>query len=148
MRLVISLAVLAVACGSTPENDNRADALAILKRAVDFRDASFNDWQDACIVLTLRPSEDRDQAGTPLHRIPAEWVSGRRTTDDRFGCEKTLAYSEASFARSPRDNGVFAFVEVDRLCGPLCGDTGSVAFFRPDGSSDWQSQGFDSIAQY
>jgi hypothetical protein len=147
MRFMIPLAIITVACTPPPGPASEADAPALLRRAVELRDSSFGDWRDACVVLTLRPS-DEEEAKAPPQRIPADWVSNRRTTEARFGCETTLVYSQPYFERHPDGGGDFATVKVDRLCGQLCGDTGYIAFFRPDGSTDWQSQGFERTGAF
>jgi hypothetical protein len=147
VRFVIPLVFVTFACGSPETHEVNADALTLLKRAIEFRDSSFADWRNACVVLTLQESPVAEGRSAGPVRIPTEWVANRRTTEDRYGCDATLVYSRPYFSRE-KALGEFAFVEVDRLCGPLCGDNGSIAFFRPNGSSDWQPLGFDQGPAY
>ena len=147
VRLVITLALIVGACGPSPTDEIEADATALLRSAVAFRDESFGDWRDACVVLPLRePLEEGTGAGP--NRIPVEWISGTRTTEQRFGCATTIVYSRPSFQRTEELQGLVGTIEVDRLCGELCGDTGTITFLRRDGATEWENLGFHSGVAY
>jgi hypothetical protein len=58
-----------------------------------------------------------------LIKIPSSALAGLKTTNSDFGCADTIRLSQPIFYKvdGRRGGQQFAVIQVDNLCGPLCG---------------------------
>lgn len=145
-----------------------ADVSDVVAQAINAAAPKFQ--REYCLVVPMRPShvfatEDdgnwiasddggkisryRTVTGPVLPAIPATMSAGWRTTQEEYGCADTLMLGQP-YILEYEEEGVLKselVVEMDRLCGPVCGDQHVVRFVMRDGK--WRADGppvFSGIA--
>jgi hypothetical protein len=134
----------ATACGQTqPRQVQRpSEAETVLRRALAARPEGINFPAGTCIYLRLEPPQVRPPASVhnaPLTRIDPAWLRpGTPVTEERYGCANAATYSQPVLERSPSGELALATIEIAHLCGPVCGETGTLTFYRRPGRTDWE----------
>lgn len=143
------------------------DEIEVIRKTADISVSKFG--SPSCIVTQLRKSNlsfpgshslDSDwvQEGkikyrklgvSKLSRIPSSVLKGFSTTATDFGCSTTVRFEKPEFSEI-EENGnrvLNAFVDVDRLCGPICGEEYSLALTKEGGSWQADSSGLRPTGQ-
>jgi hypothetical protein len=152
MRLLpsgmLACAIFLAGCGrstppTTPESDARpsaADGALLLRRALGAIPARS---ARACVYLVLEPAAFALRPGetqAPQTRIAPAWLpTGRRATEQIYGCPETIGFGAPVFSRETLDGVAYdiASITVGQYCGALCGEAGHIAFVRRAGQVEW-----------
>lgn len=149
--MLAASAILLAGCTAKPVI-TRQDSAQVLSEAIEF---TYNHLSSkACLVTRLgdgRIPIPESYTGTnwqtladdPLQRV--RWLKaptpilisgnlgrGFRTTSDLYGCPETIRLHKPTFAELEDHNKttVTAYVDIDRLCGPVCGEGYSLTFYK------------------
>lgn len=152
MRSLIFLlsAVCCISACSRNHNLSESDTFDVLGQALEVSKAHFSD--DTCVVSKLQdpfpdivtswgtletsegPVSVRNIPGADVHNIPANLTAGRNVTPEDYGCAETIKFTQPVFSQvvAGDEDILVVMVELDRLCGPICGERYSLTFTKSD----------------